>query len=211
MKLLALLPLLLLAACTPQGFTPLFNGHDLSGWQGLVESPPVRARMSREDLAKAQAIADQRMRDHWHVESHTLVFDGRGDNICTIKPYKDFELRLEWKIEKAGDSGVYLRGSPQVQIWDSPLGSGGLYNNEHHPSNPLLVADNPPGQWNRFDITMEGDTVTVYLNNKLVVDHTVMENYWERDKPIYPIGPIELQNHGSSLHFRNIYIRPITH
>ena len=57
---------------------------------------------------------------------------------------------------------------------------------------------------------MMGDVVTVYLNDVLVVDNVVMENYWERDKPIYPNGQIELQSHGSRLYFRNIFIREIT-
>ena len=56
---------------------------------------------------------------------------------------------------------------------------------------------------------MVGDKVTVWLNEKLVVDNVVMENYWERDKPIYPTEQIELQNHGNTLYFKNIYIREI--
>ncbi|UCE20658.1 MAG: DUF1080 domain-containing protein, partial [Candidatus Aminicenantes bacterium] len=104
-------------------------------------------------------------------------------------------------------------GSPQVQIWDTaqwPEGSGGLYNNQIGPSKPLAVADYPIGEWNSFWIKMVGEKVTVYLNNVLVVDNVVMENYWERDKPIYPTGQIELQAHSTPLHFRNIYIREIT-
>ena len=56
---------------------------------------------------------------------------------------------------------------------------------------------------------MIGDRVTVRLNGKLVVDNVVMENYWERDKPIYSSDQIELQNHGATLYFRNIFIREI--
>ena len=73
-----------------------------------------------------------------------------------------------------------------------------------------MKADNPPGQWNRFRIIMVGDTVTVYLNGILIVDEVTMENYWDRSKPMYPTGPIELQHHGSTLWFKNIYIREIT-
>jgi hypothetical protein len=72
-----------------------------------------------------------------------------------------------------------------------------------------VAADNPVGQWNTFRIKMVGDRVWVWLNGKQVVDNTIMENYWERDKPIYPTGQIELQDHGSTLWFRNIYIREI--
>jgi len=196
----------------PEGFVALFNGKDLTGWKGLVANPPRRAKMSAEELAKAQAKADEQMRKHWKVVDGVLVFDGKGKNLCTVKDYGDFELYVDWKIKPGGDSGIYLRGSPQVQIWDParhPEGSGGLFNNKKHPSKPLVCADHPVGQWNTFRIKMIGDRVTVWLNGKLVVDNVVMENYWERDKPIYPTGSIELQNHGNTLYFKNIYIREI--
>lgn len=193
----------------PKGFTALFNGKDLSGWKGLVASPPARAKMTADQLKEEQAKADQRMREHWRVEDGTLVFDGKGDSLCTGKDYGDFELMVDWKILKDGDSGIYLRGSPQVQIWDNPLGSGGLYNNQKNPSNPLAVADRPIGEWNSFRIRMVGEKVSVWLNGKLVTDETVMENYWERDKPIYSKGQIELQNHGNTLWFKNVYIREL--
>ena len=71
------------------------------------------------------------------------------------------------------------------------------------------MADKPVGEWNTFYIKMVGERVTVRLNDKVVVDNTVLENYWERDKPVYPTGQIELQNHGNTLYFRNIFIREI--
>lgn len=194
------------------GFTPLWNGRDLSGWKGLVADPPRRAGMSPAELAEAQAEADARMRAHWRVENGVLFFDGAGDSLCTSKDYGDFELLVDWKIEKGGDSGIYLRGSPQVQIWDAdenPVGSGGLYNNQKGPSRPLVRADRPVGEWNSFRIIMLGDRVTVYLNDVMVVDNVPLENYWERDKPIYPTGQIELQAHGNPLWFRNIWVREI--
>ena len=194
----------------PEGFVALFNGKDRTGWKGLVGSPVTRAKMTPEQLAAEQAKADDNMRAHWKVVDGVLVFDGKGSHLCTAKDYGDFELFVDWKIEKGGDSGVYLRGSPQVQIWDRPdIGSGGLYNNQKNPSNPLKVADKPVGEWNTFRIKMVGDRVTVWLNGVLVVDNVVMENYWERNKPIYPTGQIELQNHGSNLYFRNIFIREL--
>ena len=193
----------------PEGFTALFNGKDLTGWKGLVKNPKERAKMTPEQLAAEQVKEDDSMRQHWKVQDGALVFDGKGKALCTAKDYGDFEMYVDWKIEKGGDSGIYLRGSPQVQIWDRPEGSGGLYNNTKSPSKPLVKADNPILQWNRFRIKMIGDRVWVWLNGVKVVDNTVMENYWERDKPIYPTGQIELQNHGSTLWFRNIYIREI--
>jgi len=196
----------------PEGFVALFNGEDLSGWKGLVANPKARAKMSPEELAKAQKKADESMRAHWKVVDGALVFDGKGQSLCTAKDYGDFEMYVDWKILPKGDSGIYLRGSPQVQIWDAEnrkIGSGGLYNNQKHPSKPTKIADKPVGQWNTFYIKMVGDKVTVKLNGELVVDAVVMENYWERDKPIYPTGQIELQNHGNTLWFKNIYLREI--
>ncbi len=195
-----------------EGYQPLFNRKDLSGWKGLVGDPVRRAKMSPEELKAAQLKADEEMLRHWKVVEGVLVFDGQGHNLCTQKDYCDFELWVDWKIEPRGDSGIYLRGSPQVQIWDPaqwPEGSGGLYNNQKNPNKPLKRADNPVGLWNTFYIKMVGERVTVYLNGELVVDDVVMENYWERDKPIYRCGPIELQAHNTPLYFKNIYIREI--
>jgi len=226
----------LLAACAvqaqplnqpPEGFTALFNGKDLSGWKGLLkgpyDNPDKRAALPADQFTKLQQEADENMRAHWKVVDGVLTFDGKGRSLCTAKDYADFEMLVDWKIEKGGDSGIYLRGSPQVQIWDTALttvgaqvGSGGLYNNEKNPSKPSKVGDKPIGEWNTFRIIMIGDKVTVYLNGELVVDDVVMENYWNRfdrekyrDRPIYPSGQIELQNHGNFLYFRNIYIREI--
>ncbi len=204
----------------PEGFTALFNGKDLSGWKGLLkgpyDNPDKRAALPADELAKLQREADENMRAHWKVVDGVLTFDGKGRSLCTAKDYADFEMLVDWKIEKGGDSGIYLRGSPQVQIWDTALatvgaqvGSGGLYNNQKNPSKPSKVADKPVGEWNTFRIIMVGEKVTIYLNGELVVDNVTLENYWDRSKPIYPTGQIELQNHGNFLYFRNIYIREI--
>ncbi len=198
------------------GFVPLFNGRDLSGWKGLVENPLARAKMSPQELAAKQAAADQKMRSNWSVRDGTIVFNGSGDNLCTVKEYGDFELLVDWRITKDGDSGIYLRGSPQVQIWDpartdvgAQVGSGGLYNNQKNPSKPLSRVDNPVGEWNTFRISMIGEKVTVYLNGVKVVDNVTLENYWDRAQPIFPTGAIELQAHGTDLAFRDIYVREV--
>ncbi len=199
----------------PEGYVALFNGKDLTGWKGLVSpngGPPARAKMTAEQLATEQAKADARMKAHWKVEDGALVFDGKGDSLCTAKDYGDFEMYVDWKIKAHGDSGLYVRGTPQIQIWDpaqNPEGSGGLFNNEKHPKKPSEKADNPIGEWNTFFIKMVGERVTVKLNGKTVVDNVVMENFWERKKPIYETGQIELQNHGNTLWFKNIYLREL--
>ena len=198
------------------GFVAIFNGSDLDGWQGLVENPLARSKMSKADLARKQAVADREMLENWSVKDNAIWFSGNGANLCTVKEYGDFEMLVDWKITKDGDSGIYLRGTPQVQIWDTSrvevgaqVGSGGLYNNSTHRSTPLVVADNPVGEWNSFRILMLGEKVSVWLNGVLVVDDVVMENYWDRSKPIFATGPIELQAHGNELAFRDIYVREI--
>lgn len=194
------------------GFLPLFNGKNLAGWKGLVADPPKRAGMTAAELRKAQLEADADMRAHWRVLDGVLAFDGKGHSLCTARDFADFEMYVDWKIEPKGDSGIYLRGSPQVQIWDetqSPDGSGGLYNNQKNPSKPMTRADRPVGEWNSFFIRMTGERVTVKLNGVLVTDDAVMENYWERAKPIFPSGQIELQAHSTPLLFKNIFIREL--
>ena len=199
-----------------EGFVSMFNGKDLTGWQGLVENPVSRAKMRPAELARKQAEADSKVPLNWSVKDGSIWFSGRGDNLCSVKLYSDFEMLVDWKITKAGDSGIYLRGSPQVQIWDTSrvavgaqVGSGGLYNNQIHPSKPLKVADNLVGEWNTFRIIMIGEKVSVWLNGELVTDNVTMENYWDRSIPIFPTGAIELQAHGTDLAFRDIYVREI--
>ena len=196
----------------PEGFGALFNGRNLDGWKGLVENPGARAKMTPMQLAAAQTKADSIMSAHWSVADGVLVFDGKGESLCTAKDYADVEMLVDWKIEKNGDSGIYLRGSPQVQIWDPaqwPEGSGGLYNNQKNPAKPLRRADKPIGEWNTFRIRMIGERVTVHLNDVLVVDSVVLENYWDRSLSIFPTGQIELQSHSSPLYFKNIFLREI--
>ncbi len=198
------------------GFKPMFNGKNLSGWQGLVENPIARAKMKTVELERKQAEADMKVPANWSVKDGCIWFNGSGENLCSIKQYGDFEMIVDWKISKKGDSGIYLRGTPQVQIWDTSrvevgaqVGSGGLYNNQKNPSKPLKVADNPIGDWNTFRIIMIGEKVSVWLNGELVVDNVILENYWDRSIPIFPKGPIELQAHGTDLAFRDIYVREI--
>lgn len=201
-----------------KGFVSMFNGKDLTGWKGLVENPIARAKMSTQQLVEAQVKADENMRRDWKVEDGMLVYVGSGfDNLCTVEQYGNFEMYVDWRLDPAGkepDAGVYLRGTPQVQIWDiarvnvgAQVGSGGLYNNKKNVSIPKCVADNKLGEWNSFYIKMVGDKVTVKLNGVLVVDGVTLENYWDRSQPIFPVEQIELQAHGSRVWWRNLYIK----
>ena len=192
-------------------FVSLFNSKDLLGWKGLVGDPVSRAAMKPAELAKQQKEADRRMTENWSVRDGMIWFTGAGANLCSANDYGDFELFVDWRITKKGDSGIYLRGSPQVQIWDTSrtevgaqVGSGGLYNNQVNPSKPLKVADNPVGEWNTFRIIMTGEKVSVWLNGELVTDDVTLENYWNRAIPIFEKGPVELQAHGTDLAFRDM-------
>lgn len=198
------------------GFISLFNGKDLSGWQGLVGNPISRSKMTPEQLATAQAKANESARHDWVVKDGLLIFTGHGDNLATVKKYRNFEMWVDWKITEKGDAGIYLRGSPQVQIWDTSrrevgaqVGSGGLYNNTIHPSKPTQVADNPIGSWNTFRIIMRGEKVTVFLNGKKVTDEVTLENYWNRQQAIFPEEQIELQAHGTYVAYRNIFLKEL--
>jgi HEAT repeat protein len=201
-----------------KGFVPMFNGKNLDGWQGmLLDGNPIAiAKLSEQEKVKAQTEADKKMVENWSVKDGMIVFSGKGHNLVSSKNYKDFEMIVDWLITKEGDSGIYLRGTPQIQIWDTSrvdvgaqVGSGGLYNNQKNPSKPSKVADNPVNEWNTFRITMIGENVTVYLNGELVVDNVKMDNYWNRSIPIFESGTIELQAHGNELAFRDIYVREI--
>jgi hypothetical protein len=197
----------------PQGFKAMFNGRDLTGWKGVpdapLDNPAKRAAAAPAELAAAQAKANEKAQAHWKVMDGVLCYDGKGFSLSSDRDYGDFEMLVDWKLEPKGDSGIYLRGAPQVNIWDNPLGSGALYNNQKNPNGVLKAADKPAGEWNRFRILMVGEKVTVHLNDELVVNNVTLENYWERNKPIYPTGPIELQHHGDPICFKNVFIREL--
>lgn len=209
----------------PKGFTALFNAKDLSGWHGMPHFDPRKlAAMSAEDRAKSIAEWTEDAKKHWSVDSKdgSVVNDGNGAYLTTDKEFGDIELLIDYKTVPKADSGIYLRGTPQVQIWDSTKeggkwnlgadkGSGGLWNNSPGAAgkDPSTLADKPLGEWNHFRIIQIGARTTVYLNDKLVVDKAVMENFWDRNAPLFAKGVIQLQTHGGEIRWRNIFIREI--
>ena len=203
----------------PKGFTALFNGKDIDNCVGATEDPKKVAAMPPEERAARDAKMKQGVKDHWKVEDGVLISDGKDPFLSTTRDYGDFEMWVDWKIGKLGDSGIYLRGTPQVQIWDPKdpekqnlgcaKGSGALWNNKKHERFPLVPADNPVGEWNRMYIRMVGQYVTVELNGKKVVDNVPLENYYDPKSPVYATGPIYLQTHTTETFFRNIFIREI--
>lgn len=237
--LLAASPLRTHAAdAPPPGFTSLWSGKDLSGWFGwgttdprtlAAMTPEQRADYNKQSVEGGPLIkADQNINAHWKVEGDEIVNDGKGLYLSTLKDYGDIELLVDYKMQPLGDSGIYLRGVPQVQIWDytkeggkwnlgADKGSGGLWNNDKGSpgKDPLVLADKPFGEWNHFRILMVGSRVSVWLNDKLVVDHAILENYFDKKKPadqrlpILPRGPIQFQTHGSEIRWRNLFVREI--
>lgn len=232
---LRVLTFLLIAASSaraepPKGFTALFNDKDLDGWHGWAIHEKAAGPI---DVAKLDASAKAKKieawtadaKKHWSVEKGELVNDGKGAYLATDRDYGDIELLIEYKTVAGADSGIYLRGTPQVQIWDwnqkydavkAPtrkphLGSGGLFNNTPGMPgrDPLVLADKPFGEWNQFRIVQVGERTWVWLNGKAVVEGARMENYWDRKKPLPKTGPILLQTHGGEIRWRNLAVREI--
>ncbi len=203
----------------PPGFKPLFNGKNLDGWHG--GNPHNYAKLS--DQAKEAVVVRQQseFKAHWSVENGELVNDGKGPYCTTDKEYGDYELLIDYKTVAKADSGIYLRGNPQVQIWDftdegkfgigADKGSGGLWNNSKGApgKDPTELADKSFGEWNSFRIIQVGARTSVWLNGKHIVDHAIMENYWDRSKSLVPRGVIRLQTHGGEIRWRNIFIREL--
>lgn len=207
----------------PKGFTALFNGKDLAGWHGMPGFDPYKLAAMTPAERKTQIDAwTADAKKHWSVENGELVNDGNGAYLTTDRDYGDIELLIEYKTVPLADSGIFLRTTPQVQIWDftkeggkwnlgADKGSGGLWNNDAKSPgrDPLVLADKPFGQWNSFRILQVGARTTVYLNDKLVVDHAYLENIWKRNLPLLKLGQIQLQTHGGEIRWRNVFIREI--
>ncbi len=220
---LVCLALMAPAAEPPKGFTALFNGKDLSGWHGMPHFDPYKLDALPE--AERRGMIEKWTRDaekHWTVEDGELVNDGQGAYLTTDQDFGDIELLIDYKTVPKADSGIYLKATPQVQIWDytkeggkwnlgADKGSGGLWNNSPGApgKDPLVLADKPFGQWNHFRILMVGERVTVFLNDKLVVDFARLENFWNKKLPLPKRGPIQLQTHGGEIRWRNVFVRAI--
>ncbi len=202
----------------PEGFKALFNTENLDGWHGRPHLDPREWDKVAADK-REEWIKD--MNAHWSVKEGVLVNDGHGVYLTTNQEYGDIELLIDYKTVPKADSGIYLRGTPQVQIWDSTetakfnlgadKGSGALWNNSAGApgKDPLVLADKPFGEWNSLRIVQIGARTSVWLNGKQVVDHAIMENFWDRKSPLFAKGVIQLQTHGGEISWRNIFVREI--
>lgn len=207
----------------PKGFIALFNGKNLDGWWGLGTENYKKYRDLSPDALKARQEASRAdIQKHWRAENNELVNDGHGLYLTTNEFYGDFELLIDYKTVPKADSGIYLRGIPQVQIWDftkeggkwnigADKGSGGLWNNPKGSAgkDPLVLADKPFGEWNAFRIKMIGEFVSIWLNGKHVVKDAKLSNYFDRKNPVPADGPIQLQTHGGEIRWRNVFLRKI--
>ncbi len=194
----------------------------LAAFRGRPQlDPREEAAYDAKKLAALQAEWDADAAKHWRVEKDEIVNDGSGVYLTTRADHRDFELTLDWKMGAGGDSGIYLKATPQVQIWDTTKaggkwelgadkGSGGLWNNERFERFPSKLLDKPFGEWNTFRIVQVGARTTVEFNGERVVDHVPMENFFDRARPLPLTGPIQLQTHGSETRFRNVSVRDLT-
>jgi hypothetical protein len=208
-----------------QGFQSLYTGVDLAGWK---DEPGHSNHWTPKDWTldydgKSEA-PDKNLWTEKEYGDFILIADWRftgkpqAREMPVVLPTGDYAVdedgrRKTARVSDAGDSGIYLRGNSksQVNIWCWPVGSGEVYGYRTDPKMPAdvragvtpeLRADKPPGQWNRFVITMKGDLLTVVLNGK-----TVLENAQLPGVP--PRGPIALQDHGSPIQFANLYIKEL--
>jgi len=230
---LALLAVLSLAAGSafaaepPAGFTSLFNGKDLTGWHGVKGdfNPERYATTSPEEMAKLREAWAKDVAENWKADAGDIYNNGLGVYLTTDKEFTDYELLIDYKTVPKADSGIYLKHTPQVQIWDwtkeadkwknrADFGSGSLWNNSAGKpgKDALVLADKPFGEWNSFRIRQVGARTSVWLNGKLVVKHAIMENYWDktRKSPLRHKGPVQLQTHGGEIRWKNVFVKEFT-
>jgi hypothetical protein len=166
----------------------LFNGKDLSGWHPSDPKLPA-----------------------WKVENGILVSPGRGAELISDSKFQDFKLHLEFNCARGSNSGVYLRGRYEVQIEDDPapegpsMRTGGVYG---------FLAPSPeqprrPGEWQSYDITLVGRTVTIAQNGHTIIDHQEIPGITggALDSHEGLPGPLYLQgSEAGHVSFRNIVI-----
>ena len=203
------------------GFTRLFKGKNLDGWQH-GNSPEWTAS---HGILKHSGLRGEPA-DLWTEKSYgdcTLVFDWRWSGSGPKKKQPVVLPDGSEKLEADGqpalieieelDSGIYLRGDSQSQVnlWNWPIGSGEVYGYRRNPKQPPEIragvtpkvrADRPVGEWNRMMITLQGERLTVSLNGRVVIENAQLPG-------IPAKGPIGLQHHGAAIDFANIWIKEL--
>ncbi len=208
-----------------RGFQSLYNGIDFRGWRwDPGHEGHWKANDWRLEYDGKSEAEDKNLWTEKEYKNFTLIVDWRMprkpvvENVPIILPDGSYLMDEEGNqvtaaVEDAGDSGIYLRGSSksQINIWQWPCGSGEIWGyrlDSNQPpevrrgATPILNADNPVGQWNRFEITLIDETITVILNGKTVIDKAHLPGIPKK-------GPIALQHHGDPIQFANIYIKEL--
>lgn len=177
------------SAQAPEGWMPLFNGKDLSGWKPRNPGAPKRwvicddVKVDPSDPSRLLPVGDGGGPDPVML----CGGDGRGSDLMTEESFYDYELHLEFTVPKGSNSGVYNRGLFEIQVFDSfgvdrPAfhDCGSLYERAVPPENLAK----PPGQWQTFDITMKGKRLSLTWNGREVYrDRDV--RYGETDKAAF--------------------------
>ena len=208
-----------------RGFHALYNGLDLRGWKQVKGNEGHwQAKDWILDYDGKSEAEDKSLWTEKEYGDFILIADWRQparpveEKIPNILPdgsetQEPDGSPLLVTVKDAGDSGIYLRGDSkcQVNIWNWPIGSGeiwGYRTDDSQPpdvrraATPILRADHPIGEWNRFIITMRGDRITVELNGKTVIREARLPGVPAR-------GPIALQHHGDPIQFANLYIKEL--
>ncbi len=225
------------AAEMPEGFTSLFNGRDFTGWivpegdnghwkivDGVIDYDAQSEAKGDKNLWTEREFGDFTLIVEWRIKETPFL----NPRVAYVLPDGSHARDIQGQPLRLtlpdSDSGIYLRGSSkhQVNIWCWPIGSGEMYgvrmDSKMPPEvragvTPRTQADRPVGEWNRFEITVRGKTVSVKLNDVLVIPPVEIP-----DLP--PRGRIALQHHGhlkdgewmgppSLVQFRNIWIREL--
>src|SRR5690606_34547323 len=208
-------PVLAQQATPPEGFESLFNGVDFTGWRvpegdnghwqvinGVIDYDAQSEAEGDKSLWTEEEFGDYVLRVDWRIKS---VGEYTNPNVPIILAdgthKRDENGKPITMAVPDSDSGILPRGhgKGQANIWNWPVGSGEVYGyrmDENMPPEvraaavPIVNADNDIGEWNTFEITMQGDRMTVVLNDRLVIDGIQLLEVPER-------GPIGLQHHGA--------------
>ena len=212
-----------MADSVPKGFTPIFNGKDLTGWHGMPHfDPHTLAKMTAEEKAKKIEEWTADAKKHWSVEDGELVNDGYGAYLTTDKDYGDIELLIDYKTVPKADSGIYLRATPQVQIWDYTT-EGGKQNIGADKGRAASGTTAPahPAKTRWFWPTSRSANGTSCGSFRSVPRQpfTSTASWWSTSPrwrisgtakpPLFAKGPIQLQTHGGEIRWKNIVVREI--
>ena len=199
-----------------EGFELLFDGESVDAWRGF----------QMDDVPAG-----------WSAKDGALAFTPGvgGGTLITRDTYTDFDLRLEWRVDEGGNSGIFFgivestesafQSGPEMQVLDNaghydggdPLTSAGSNYGLHAPPEDVT---RPVGEWNEVRIVRHGNQVVHWLNGVQVVEYEIASPEWEAlvagskfiqwpDYGRHHEGHLGLQDHGDPVWYRNIRVRRI--